>query len=239
MRPTSDLLSCLRRLIGGVVLAAAVGGGCGAAAADLAAARADMAGLAAEHLGRPAATRALRSALLGRFDRADLDGGGVGASDEALRAEAAAARVRATLLAEWLAHDLDGDGAVGARELERGLTPKTLAALRKAAGTMTPSAAQRAWALEQMVAATRLPDPDRDGVSTLAEMHAAAAEAVAAGEARRAQRAPLLPESFDLDGDGTVALSEFAALADALIGRLDRDGDGFVSDLERQAIARR
>jgi len=175
----------------------------------------------------------LRSRAGTIFESEDLDGGGVGPTDDALRAEKERASLRARQVSAMLTHDLDADGAVTEAELRRSLLPQARRPLRSAAGEVAPTAEQVRETLQALVTKAALPDTDGDGRTTIAEVLAAADAAYASR--RPSGRPGQVGASFDLDGDGIVTRDEFSAAFDAAISRLDADGDGTISAEEMQA----
>jgi len=175
----------------------------------------------------------IRAFAMSDFEREDIDGGGIGASDQELADQLSAARNRATRLSDIFSHDLDGDGAVTMDELRRALLPQARQPLRSAAGPTTPTAEQIAKTLEKLIAEKELPDSDGDGRATTPEIMTDVARRSSSGTAGGSGR---IGGRFDLDGDGTTTRAEFEAALDAVLAVLDADSDGSVSVRDQMAF---
>lgn len=174
----------------------------------------------------------MRQQLFRVFDAADLDGGGIGASDKRLLEEQVAAMLRVKRLTSLLRHDLDNDGAVTTEELRRSLLPQARKPLRSAAGQFPPTPEQIAATLDNLVAKTNLSENDtnHDGRVTIAEILATTAgDPTTMRQLRRGNR---IEPVFDIDNDGTITREEFAAALNAAIAKIDTDGDGLISKEE-------
>ncbi len=172
----------------------------------------------------------MRQRIFRIFDASDLDGGGIGPSDQRLREAQAAAVLRVRELSRLLTHDLDGDGAVTTAELRRSLLPRARKPLRSAAGQLPPTPEQITATLDNLVSQMKLSesDADGDGRVTIEEIVAAAAKQPQARLPHRRQIDP----AFDLDDDGTITREEVSAALDVAIEKIDADGDGLISKEE-------
>ncbi|MEO1599347.1 MAG: hypothetical protein AAFU49_02560 [Pseudomonadota bacterium] len=179
----------------------------------------------------------LRSRAKMRFQSLDLDANGFSQADLDLAMQTGNARVRSTTMTEWLARDLDWDGKVTREELRASLMQQARRPLRAAAGQVTPTLEQVETALAQLIEKTGLPDPDGDGVTTLAEMQAEARESKTYHSRRRIREPDKFANHsfgavFDVDGDGTTTLAEFERVLDVALAAIDADGDGTLSKAE-------
>jgi Ca2+-binding EF-hand superfamily protein len=174
----------------------------------------------------------IRGGVLRLFDAADLDGGGIGESDHLVRMQQFSAKQRVALLMKLLVHDLDNDGALTEEELRRSLTPQARKPLRSTSGEFSPTPEQIAETLEKLVRDLKLSelDADGDGRVTVAEISISTREKALSGQmmARQIQIDP----AFDADGDGVIAAGEFTDAINAVIARIDSDGDESISQDE-------
>lgn len=169
------------------------------------------------------------------FRGADLDGRGVGPSDERLRIEQATAKMRVAALTRFLSHDLDNDGAVTEAELRRSLTPQARKPLRSAAGTVQPTPEQVAATLDKLIVGMKFSghDADGDGSITVAEI---LMKELPENRRLTMPQSKRIDPAFDLDGDGTIAREEFDQIIAMAIAELDSDSDGIVSEDETAAF---
>lgn len=179
----------------------------------------------------------LRSQAKMRFQSLDLDANGFSQADLDLAMQTGNARVRSRIMIQWLARDLNWDGKVTREELRASLMQQARRPLGAAAGQVAPTEEQVETALAQLIDKTGLPDPDGDGVTTLAEMRAGARDV----ETHRTRRRIREPDQFadhsfgavfDADGDGTTTLAEFEQVLDTALAVIDADGDGTLSKAE-------
>lgn len=172
--------------------------------------------------------------LMEVFYRADLDGGGVSASDVELDAKIAAARQRAAQALQLLMNDLDGNGELTRAELEVALGAKAFAPLRSEGGLVAPTEEQAAEVLQNLVSKAMQADQDGDGTITIREMLAQRGEEMRIPVGRPKQE---FPSGLDADKDGVIASDEYAAAVDRALASIDTDGDGTFSEAEAAAFA--
>lgn len=177
-----------------------------------------------------------KSRLQQVFNSSDVDGGGITDKDETFKLSKATASARARVIAAWVTQDLDGDGEVSRTEIEVHFSQTARRPLKSGGVTLTPTPEQVAQILGKLTAKALEPDSDGDGVITFAEISAAASEKAGASRNRRSNRFGSVPMSMDLDGNGSVSLSEFTQSVDRTLNAIDTDGDGKYSQQEHAAL---
>lgn len=178
---------------------------------------------------------AAQTKLMEIFYRADLDGGGVSASDVKLAEEMAAAQRRAAQAMQWLAHDLDRDGKVTRAELEATLGAKAHEPLRsEGRSAMAPSEEQAAKILQRLMSKAMRLDTDGDGSIMIGEMLVQQEDEMSflAGRSDRQ-----LPSGLDADKDGVITRDEFGAAVGRALASVDTDGSGAISNEEAAAFS--
>lgn len=170
----------------------------------------------------------------------DLDGTpGLSDHDRLIREAIRDAAARAALVGQHLRNDLDGDLTISRDEVLP--FARSLAARPVWAGTLqvAPTDGQIAEATATVVEQLLAADSSGDGVVTLAEVLALPPGDPSPGatpwDRTRAPFASLL----DADGDGIVTEAEFLVPLLAAAARMDTNGDGQLSRIERQLRSNR
>lgn len=173
-----------------------------------------------------------RSGLLRIFQSADIDGGGISATDHDLQRKVSFAQQRSGKIVRWLRMDLDGDGQVTLSELKLSLGKRARQPIRSQGVSLEPTAEQIAKTLDALLKVQLKGDLDGDQIITFKEMTAAANADIAKRSARFRRSRTHVPMSLDLNGDKTVSREEFTSVADRVLERFDSDGDGQFSAAE-------
>ena len=173
-----------------------------------------------------------RAALLRTFQSADIDGGGISATDHDLQRKVSFAQQRSGKIGRWLRMDLDGDGQVTIEELKLALGKRARQPIRSQGVSLEPTADQISKTLDALLQKQLKGDLDGDQVITFKEMVAAANADIEKRSARYRGRRTQVPMSLDLNGDKIVSREEFVSVADRVLERFDSDGDGRFSTTE-------
>jgi len=185
---------------------------------------------------RPMTVDVLRDQAIAAFHAADIDGvPGVSQSDYDLARRIEHARWRGQQISQILAHDLDGDGRVSREELRQSFAPQARATFQRGGALIIPTDAQVAAVIDRLTQTALEADSDDDGMITIGEIlaHLAAKGTPPYLGRRTDQAAPL---SLDSNGDGTVSAEEFNIALTTVLGEIDRDGNGTVTQPEVDAF---
>lgn len=179
----------------------------------------------------------IKQMLLQFFRSVDLDGGGVTEGDFLLQGRLRAAKSRGDVISSMARLDLDGDGAVSRTEIEIKLRPQASKPMLADGVMFEPTPEQVRQRLEKLVGDMLRLDGDGDGIIVFGELLADAMKRypLPTGPVPDSQRP--VPSYLDEDGDGVVALEEFAAIVERAIEYLDHDGDGNLSPEERNSAS--
>ncbi len=173
-----------------------------------------------------------RAGLLRMFQSADVDGGGISATDHDLQRKVSFAQQRSAKIGRWLRMDLDGDGQITLSELKLSLGKRARQPIRSQGVSLEPTAEQIAKTLDALLKEQLKGDLDGDQVLTFNEMIAAANADIEKRFAKYRARRTEVPMSLDLDGDKIVSREEFMSIANQILERFDSDGDGRFSAVE-------
>lgn len=162
--------------------------------------------------------------LINRFAKLDPEADGYKLADQNKRELVSHARRRSQTIQRWLAYDLDGDGAVTVSELEQFSSQPMQ--VRTGSGNLqiSPTPEQRAQILKQVKSRSKLPDPNKDGVTDFSEMLAAAnKQRPATGSSTRLFNQ--ISFEFDTDKNGVITEAEFLANHKEVFDMFDKDAD--------------
>lgn len=170
----------------------------------------------------------------------DLDGiPGLSERDLLIRGAIRDARLRAGRVAQQLRFDLNGDLSITRDELLPFERASAMGPIRNGTRMIAPTDVQAEEIARQMVERRLLADTSGDGILTLQELLAEPLKKyVALSELYDPSRAPFA-SLLDGDGDGTVTEAEFMVPLLAAADRMDTNGDGIISLIEKQQRADR
>jgi len=176
--------------------------------------------------------------LADRFDQLDPDGDGYKKSEADFKSMIRNSGRRVNIITKWLRLDIDGDGSVSENELVQ-LSKSNLSASRSIAGlrsvTIKPTKEQSALILKKIKASADLPDLDKDGVITFAEMLQAANDKTAKNKTvKRFSQA--IDFSFDTDENGIVTKAEYLKVLRDTFVRFDVNKNNILDTKERNNL---
>lgn len=178
-----------------------------------------------------ATTRSTMKMLVDRvmrqYERQDVDGGGITASDATLSEELNAASRRASRMQRYIRLDLNGDGILTREEGERALKKDANKPLRSAAGNIQPTPDQVTETLRRLMEQRMPKDANGDGKVTLVEMYAAAnALATRRKIQSRYAKARMIGMEFDANKDKIVQRAEVEQATKKVVAAFDTDKNG-------------
>lgn len=182
------------------------------------------------HAGSERKIERLRDQMRMLFAKSDVDGGGVAQKDHDLAERIYMAQQRTQRASQILQHDLDNDGKVTRQELMTSLGAQARLPIQARDVTVMPTEGQVAKILDALVAPKMTADANKDGILTLDEMITMSPDQRSVDGWRG--RGDMVPLSLDANGDNTVSLEEFEQAVERVIGGLDTNSDGAISQGE-------
>ncbi len=169
------------------------------------------------------------------FRKKDLGENGISQQDYDIEDQINQARMRAKTILRWATNDLNGDGRVTRNEYSIMYSRKVPMVLRFGRERVATTPEQRARLTEKSVSKEMQADIDEDGAISLQEAIALSRTTIRNNYVFSPRYTTLrrIPPSFDKNQDGKITLSEFTAVSDRLLKRLDTDRNG---RLDREEI---
>ena len=167
----------------------------------------------------------LREKLRSRYLALDLDGDGISDSDHDLNIQLIIARQRSASIGRWLKNDLNGDGRVTRAELELQFGSKARQQINSSGILLKPTPQQSDEILRKLVDKSLIADKNDDETVTFQEALEEANRTVVQQFNKLRHRRRNIPDTMDLDDDGTISEMEFMTVSDRVIVKIDRDGD--------------
>jgi Ca2+-binding EF-hand superfamily protein len=173
--------------------------------------------------------------LIAKFRKVDPEGDGYSQKDKDMDKLFKESQRRARNLTQWLRYDLNGDSQVEDAELrsvaQKILLPSGLGMGNRISVRPTPEQVESIYL--QLKERLKLPDENKDGVTTLAEMLEGAKNAKSMNSFTvNMIKQNQVSHAFDTDKNGVVSEAEYLTVIKGIFDRFDKNNDHKIDEVE-------
>lgn len=175
----------------------------------------------------------IRDKYIEHFNQMDYGESGIRREDEDILLNEEARNYLSNRLAAFHRKDKNGDLKVTREELLIHNHKSANQLIRIGKVMLLPSETQSSLALAELLARDMQEDLNQDGIITIREVIDSPQLKKSIANRWRSIAGQLLPRDFDSNEDGAISMDEYQEKLLPILNRLDRDGDGEISQGEK------